>query len=68
MMINATFNNIPVISWQSVLMVEETRIPRKYNRVHLAMNGINHAITTMTAPHIYIYIYMCVNLMLDKSY
>jgi UDP-3-O-acyl-N-acetylglucosamine deacetylase len=32
MMINATFNNIPVISWQSVLMVEETRIPREYNR------------------------------------
>jgi hypothetical protein len=32
MMINATFNNISVISWQSVLMVEETRIPREYNR------------------------------------
>jgi hypothetical protein len=24
MVFNATFNNIPVISWQSVLLVEET--------------------------------------------
>ena len=27
MMFNATFNNISVISWQSVLLVEETRVP-----------------------------------------
>ena len=26
---NATFNNISVISWQSVLFVEETRVPRE---------------------------------------
>jgi hypothetical protein len=32
MMINATFNNISVISWQSVLMVKKTGIPREYNR------------------------------------
>jgi hypothetical protein len=24
---NATFNNISIISWQSVLLVEETRVP-----------------------------------------
>jgi hypothetical protein len=24
---NTTFNNISVISWQSVLLVEETRVP-----------------------------------------
>ena len=24
---NATFNNIPVISWRSVLLVEKTRVP-----------------------------------------
>ena len=24
---NSTFNNISVISWQSVLLVEETRVP-----------------------------------------
>jgi hypothetical protein len=26
---NATFNNISVISWQSVLSVEETGVPRE---------------------------------------
>ena len=26
---NATFNNISVISWQSVLLVEETGVPGK---------------------------------------
>ena len=29
MLFNATFNNISVISWQSVLMVEETGLPRE---------------------------------------
>ena len=28
-MFNVTFNNISVISWQSVLLVEETRGPEK---------------------------------------
>jgi hypothetical protein len=27
MVFNATFNNIPVISWQSVLLVQETGVP-----------------------------------------
>jgi len=27
MAFNATFNNISVISWRSVLLVEETRVP-----------------------------------------
>ena len=27
MMFNATFNNISVISWRSVLLVEETGVP-----------------------------------------
>ena len=27
MVLNATFNNISVISWQSVLLVEETGVP-----------------------------------------
>ena len=26
MVFNATFNNISVVSWQSVLLVEETRV------------------------------------------
>ena len=29
MVFNATFNNISVISWQSVLLVEETVVPRE---------------------------------------
>ena len=29
MVFNATFNNISVISWRSVLLVEETEVPGK---------------------------------------
>jgi len=29
MVFNASFNNISVISWRSVLLVEETRVNRK---------------------------------------
>jgi hypothetical protein len=32
MVFNATFNNILVILWQSVLLVEETRIARENHR------------------------------------
>ena len=32
MLFNATFNNISVISWQSVLLVEETRVPGENHR------------------------------------
>ena len=30
--LNATFNNISVISWRSVLLVEETRVPGRNHR------------------------------------
>jgi hypothetical protein len=32
MVFNATFNNISVILWRSVLLVEETRVPRENHR------------------------------------
>jgi hypothetical protein len=32
LMFNATFNNISVILWQSVLLVEVTGVPRKNHR------------------------------------
>ena len=32
MVFNATFNNISGISWQIVLLVEETRVPRENHR------------------------------------
>ena len=33
---NATFNNISVISWHSVLLVEETRVPEETTDLSLS--------------------------------
>jgi hypothetical protein len=48
MMFSATFNNILVISWLSVLIVEETGVPRENHRpditeilLKVALNAIN---------------------------
>jgi hypothetical protein len=35
MVFNATFNNISDISWQSVLLVEETGVPRENHHIRL---------------------------------
>jgi hypothetical protein len=32
MVLNATFNNISIISWSSVLLVDETGVPRDNHR------------------------------------
>jgi hypothetical protein len=35
MVFNTTFNNISVISWRSVLFLEETQYPNKLTAVHV---------------------------------
>ena len=45
MVINATFSNILVISWQSVLLEKEARVPRENQRlvsVLSALLGVLH--------------------------
>jgi hypothetical protein len=41
MVLNATFNNISVISWQSVLLVEETRVPGENHWQTLSHNVVS---------------------------
>jgi hypothetical protein len=41
MVFNATFNNISAISWWSVLLVEETRVPGENHRPSLWLHSIN---------------------------
>jgi hypothetical protein len=46
MVFNATFNNISVISWLSVLLVEKTAVPGQNHR--LALNSHNVVSSTDT--------------------
>jgi len=48
---NATFNNISVISWQSVLLVEETVVHRKNHRsVTSHCQTLPHHVVSSTPP------------------
>jgi len=49
MVFKATFNNISVISWQSVLLMEKTRVPRE-NHEHVASHGqtLSHNVVLST--------------------
>jgi hypothetical protein len=44
MVLNATFNNILAISWQSVLLVEDTGVPGKTHRP-VASHSVTNFIT-----------------------
>jgi hypothetical protein len=52
MVFNVTFNNISVISWWSVLLVEETRVPGENHRP-VASHGktLSHNIVSSTPRH-----------------
>ena len=51
MVLNATFNNISVISWQSVLLVEETRVSGENSRpVASHRQSLSHYVVLST-PH-----------------
>ena len=44
MIFNSTFNNISVILWRSVLLVEETRVPREN---HLkSLTNLSHVVSS----------------------
>ena len=48
MVFNATFNNISVISWQSVLLVEETEVSEEnHDLLQVTDNVITFELTTL---------------------
>ena len=49
---NATLNNISVILWWSVLLVEETRVPRENHRpVACHRQTLSHNVVSSTTRH-----------------
>ena len=52
MMLNATFNNISVISWRSVLFVEVTGGPRKKPQTcRKSLKTLSHNVVSSTPRH-----------------
>jgi len=52
MVFSATFNNISVISWRSVLLVEETVVPRENHRpVASHWQMLSHNVVSSTPRH-----------------
>ena len=47
-MLNATFNNISVISWQSVLLVEETGENHRPVACHCHWQTLSHSVVSST--------------------
>jgi hypothetical protein len=51
-MLNTTFNNIPVISWWSVLLMEETRVPRENHQPAAShLQTLSHNVVSSTPHH-----------------
>jgi len=48
MVFNATFNNISVISWQSVLLVEETGVHRENHLSQVTDKLLSHNVVHVT--------------------
>ena len=48
---NVTFNNISVISWVSILLVEETVYPEKTTYLSLVTNKLDHITVSNTPRH-----------------
>ena len=52
MVLNATFNNISAIWWWSVLLVEETALPRgNHRRIASHLSNLSHNVVSST-PHL----------------
>jgi hypothetical protein len=49
LMFNATFNNISVISWRSILLVEEIRVPGENHRPAAShLQTLSHNVVSST--------------------
>jgi hypothetical protein len=51
MVFNATFNNISVISWQSVLLVEEAGVPGEKHQPDTNLQTLSHNVVSSTSCH-----------------
>ena len=52
MVFNATFNNIAVISWRSVLLVDETGVPRENYRPPAShWQTLSHNVVSILSHH-----------------
>jgi hypothetical protein len=52
MVFNATFNNISVLSWRSVLLVDETGVPRENHRPTAShRQTLSHYVVSSTSRH-----------------
>jgi hypothetical protein len=52
MVFDANFNNISVITWQSVLLVEETGVPRENHRPFASHpQTLSHNVVSSTPRH-----------------